>query len=64
MKDRASRNLNIIRGGLAINQTASVDRFLCLYYYVRNFCNLIGLEHTGEIPTGENYKPFVGSSIT
>jgi len=35
---------------------------------MRNFCNLIGSEQCGisakfEIPTCENYKPFVGSSI-
>ena len=37
-----------------------------LYYlYMRNFCNLIGLEHSAsfEIPKRENYKPFAGSSI-
>ena len=39
-----------------------------LYYYMRNFCNLIGSEKCCisakfEIPTCENYKPFVGSSI-
>ena len=34
---------------------------------MRNFCNLIGSERWYfsliEIPTYENYKPFVGSSI-
>ena len=35
---------------------------------MRNPCNLIGSEKCGisaklEIPTCENYKPFVGSSI-
>ena len=34
---------------------------------MRNFCNLIGSEQWYfsliEIPTCENYKPFVGSSI-
>ena len=34
---------------------------------MRNFCYLIGLEQwyfsEFEVPTCENYKPFVGSSI-
>ena len=38
-----------------------------VYYYMRNFCNLIGLEQwyfsLTEIPTVGNYKPFAGSSI-
>ena len=46
-----------------INQ--SNDFISNLYYYMRNFCNLIGLEHSAsfEIPKCENYKPFAGSSI-
>ena len=38
-----------------------------IYYYMRNFCNLVGLEQWYfsliEIPTFENYKPFAGSGI-
>ena len=39
-----------------------------LYYYMRNFCNLIGLEQwyfsaQFEITTCENNEPFAGSSI-
>ena len=38
-----------------------------IYYYMRNFCNLVGLEQWYfsliEIPTCENYKPFAGSGI-
>ena len=41
--------------------------FCSLYYYMRNFCNLIGLEQwylsLFEKPTCENFKPFAGSSI-
>ena len=34
-----------------------------LYYYMRNFCNLIGLEQWKITNKCENYKPFAGSSI-
>ena len=38
-----------------------------IYYYMRNFCNLVDLEQWYfsliEIPTYENYKPFAGSGI-
>ena len=40
--------------------------YFSLYYYMRNSSNLIGLEQwyfSFEVPTCENYKPFVGSSI-
>ena len=37
------------------------------YYYMRKFCNLIGsaqcISASFEIPTCENYKTIVGSSI-
>ena len=34
-----------------------------LYHYMRNFCNLIGLEQWKITNKCENYKPFAGSSI-
>ena len=47
-----------------INQSIRI-LLVILYYYMRNFCNWIGLEHSAsfEIPKCDNYKPFAGSSI-
>ena len=45
----------------------SLIQFLFLYYYMTNFCNLIGLEQWYFsliwITYMWNYKPFAGSSI-
>ena len=42
--------------------------FFELYYHIRNFCDLIGLEQWYfsfilKTPSCENHKPFAGSSI-
>ena len=58
----------VARGTLHLTAKFLVhDVMMFVYYYMKNFCNLIGLEQWYfsliEVPTCENYKPFVGSSI-